>query len=225
MDCIPTKFQRGFTLQFAHDPRPIARTFQSPHCAADPYRRNSTVYMSGRIILKLPLFNVEHQAKMHLPLLRFIPPLLLIIPLLTLAAQSPSRTNRFRRPTTNLAANPRIECDRTPRFRLSAEQIKECKSAVAHLPPPYRESHIFGPDEAERIYRTPFSSTHATRCEARVRLLDQEILREERSSWAEVKYAAWDVLGECMDTLGRGGVAVVGMVGRLEVGVMYHWEW
>ncbi|KAI4114983.1 MAG: hypothetical protein LQ345_004340 [Seirophora villosa] len=163
---------------------------------------------------------------MHVCLLRFIPPLLLLTPLLILAAQPPSRTNnRFRRPTTNLAAEPRIECDPNPAFSLSKEQIRECKSAVAHLPPPYRESHLFGPDQTERIYRTPFSSTHATRCEAWVRLLDQEILREERSSWAEVKYAAWDVLAECMDTWGRGGVAAVGEAGSLAVGVVYHREW
>ncbi|KAI4086115.1 MAG: hypothetical protein LQ344_007828 [Seirophora lacunosa] len=207
---------------------PSQETFQARIVPPPPCRTGeiSTPYISGRPKLpNFPFSTNRKREKMHVSLLRFIPPLLLLAPLLILAAQPPSRTNnRFRRPTTNLTAEPRIECDRNPASRLSKEQIRECKSAVAHLPPPYRESHLFGPDQAEHIYRTPFSSTHATRCEARVQLLGQEILREERSSWAEIKYAAWDVLAECMDTWGSGGVAVVGMAGRLEVGVMYHWE-
>lgn len=121
----------------------------------------------------------------------------------------------------SLTNEPRIFCQRDlPGFHLQKEQIRECKSAVAFLPLPYSEAHTFGPHETLHPYRTPISSTHSTRCEARVTMVDG--FSSDQASWEDVREGAWDVLATCLDAKSRLGFARVGERYGIKVEIKYH---
>ncbi len=120
----------------------------------------------------------------------------------------------------NLTNEPRIYCDRSPVKRtLPKESIRECKSAVAFLPLPFDDIHTFSPREPLPFYRTPISSTHSTRCEARVDLLGA--FSSDKASWKEVREAAWDIIATCLEHKGRIGYARVGERYGIMVGIEY----
>lgn len=122
---------------------------------------------------------------------------------------------------SNLTYEPRIYCDRSPvRKTLTKEQIRECKSAVAFFPLPFDDIHTFSPREPLQFYRTPISSTHSTRCEARVDLLGA--FSSDKASWEEVREGAWDVIATCLTHKGLVGYARVGERYGISVGIEYH---
>ena len=138
---------------------------------------------------------------------------------------SPSLFNSTVHPSTplfNVTANPRVFCETRNRKVLTAPQRRECKSAVAHLPYAYPDIHTFGPYEPYGRFRTPISSNHSTRCEARVTLVKGMI--EEISSWRELKYAAWDLVEACLNERRQVGFAMVGEESGLKVELEYHYE-
>ncbi|KAI4168745.1 MAG: hypothetical protein LQ343_006181 [Gyalolechia ehrenbergii] len=145
----------------------------------------------------------------------------LLTPFLATAApphSQPSLINPFISPP-NISVEPRIYCDRRETRRLQPLAIRECKSAVAHLAYAYPEIRNYGPNE-RRPYRTPIISTHETRCEVKVELV--EGFSSVRSSWREIKEAAWDVVATCIDARKKVGRARTGEEYGIEVSIRYH---
>lgn len=144
--------------------------------------------------------------------------------LLTFATPTPSSPNLLPPSPTlphNLTSEPRIYCDRSATGRLqSIEQVRECKSAVAFLPLPLDEIHIFGPRQSLPWYRTPITSTHSTRCEVTVDILGA--FSSDKASWEKVREAAWDVIYTCLNDKRRVGYARVGERYGIKVGIVYY---
>ncbi|KAL8808094.1 MAG: hypothetical protein Q9223_004924 [Gallowayella weberi] len=140
------------------------------------------------------------------------------------AALPPLRQPSSQQPHTlhpNLSTpEPRIYCEDGP-GALSEPEIRECRSAVAHLPYPDPAVRTFGPYEYDGKYRTPIISTHATNCQATVSLVGSTVTKRE-SSWQLIKYAAWDVIYECLNEEKNLGYARLGEEYGIRVGISYH---
>ncbi|KAL9027106.1 MAG: hypothetical protein Q9196_004328 [Gyalolechia fulgens] len=148
----------------------------------------------------------------------------LLIPCLVTAAPPrfrPSFINPIMTPATNLSLEPRIHCDGPESRYINLPERRECKAAVAHLPYAYPDIRHFSPYEPTRSFRTPIISTHETNCEARVQLV--EGLSSVRSSWQEIKEAAWDLVATCLDGRKRVGRARTGAGYGIEISIKYHY--
>ncbi|KAL8992157.1 MAG: hypothetical protein Q9188_007649, partial [Gyalolechia gomerana] len=151
--------------------------------------------------------------------IQFLALISLLTPFLATAAppqSPPSLIHPFIPPTPNISVEPRIYCDGRETRPLKLPAIRECKSAVAHLPYAYPEIRNYGPNE-RRPYRTPIVSTHETRCEVKVDLV--EGFSSVRSSWREIKEAAWDVVANCIDAQKKVGRARTGEEYGIEVSI------
>ena len=139
------------------------------------------------------------------------------------AAPPLSRLSLVRPPTIlplNDTNEPRIYCDRSQQHVINREMLRECKSAIAFLPLAYPDTHTFGPGELLTVYRTPIRSTHGTRCEVKVDMV--EGFSVDKASWVEVREAAWDVAATCLWAKRRVGFARVGERYGIRVDIIYH---
>ena len=98
---------------------------------------------------------------------------------------------------------------------LSDNEIRQCENAIAFLPIGSPIIRIFGPQELDRLSRTPFIS-RSSHCVATVDLRYKD--RREQSSWAEVKLQGFrEIYIKCLLGKRQAGFARVGYYSGLEL--------
>lgn len=131
----------------------------------------------------------------------------------------PSFINPFLTQSINNTVEAHVYCDSAGSM-INPAQIRECKSAIAFLPITSPTIQYFGPHESTRTNCLPISSTHTTRCEARVQLAPG--FDRVKSSWEEIREAAWDIVYGCLRDENTVGRARTGEKYGIEVAIIYH---